>query len=512
MGIASRFDGGSERRAEWRAGLAWFGALAGVAALLVPVRTWLEKTHIALAFLLLVLAASATTGKRVGIGVSLAAFVLFDLLFLPPYSRLTLENPLDWLVLASFLVTAVVAAQLLDQAQRKASEARDRSAEIAQLATLGAEALNAPRADLAVSGVADVIRATLPVERCVIHAADPDRASDDLVTAVLRRGVAFSELTDGTTHALRSDTGQTGEWWVGAPGRVTRLLLPLRVRGTTVGALELAGRSGFALDPAQQRMLDAMTFYAALGVERGRVEAEVKHVAALEEADRLKDILIASVSHDLRTPLTTIKALARGMQSHGDERSEIIEQEADRLNRLVGDLLELSRISAGGVRPDIEAVPVDDLIGAAVQRIEGTLGTRRLDVSLGEEGPLLVGRFDLAHSIRILVNLIENAVKYAPVESPIEVGVARRGPWIDVTVADRGPGVAPDEIERIFEPLYRPSNAPPDAGSAGLGLAIARQFAEAQGGTVAYTPRIGGGSVFTLRLPAVDLVAGIGAD
>jgi two-component system sensor histidine kinase KdpD len=116
-----------------------------------------------------------------------------------------------------------------------------------------------------------------------------------------------------------------------------------------------------------------------------------------------------------------------------------------------------------------------------------------------------VGRFDLDRSTRVLVNLIENAVKYSPADSPIEVGVGRREAWIEVSVADRGPGVAPDEIERIFEPLYRPAGAPPDVGSAGLGLAIARQFAEAQGGSLRYTERPGGGSIFTLRLPAADL-------
>jgi two-component system sensor histidine kinase KdpD len=275
--------------------------------------------------------------------------------------------------------------------------------------------------------------------------------------------------------------------------------------------LELVQPRGFELSPAQQRMLDAMTFYAALGVERSRMEMEVQHMAALEEADRLKDRLIASVSHDLRTPLTSIKALAHGMRGNGDERAEIIEQEADRLNRLVGDLLDLSRLSAGGLRLTIEPVPVDDLVSAAVQRIEGALHGRRLDVSLGDEGVLLVGRFDLAYSIRVLVNLIENAVKYSPADSPIEIDVTRRDRWIDVAVRDRGPGVPPDEIERIFEPLYRPAAAPPDVGSAGLGLAIARQLAEAQGGTLAYAPRAGGGSVFTLRLPVADLDAGSSA-
>jgi two-component system sensor histidine kinase KdpD len=490
--------------------IAWHVALGVVSAAMLPLRASLEKTHVTLAFLLLVLGASATAGKRAGLSVAFGAFLLFNFLFLPPYYRFTLANPLDWLVLVAFLVTAIVAAQLLDRAQHQAVVARDRSAEIARLATLGAEALNAPRAERALTGVADVIRETLLADRCVVHTRAVEQA-DDLLAAVLHRGVAFSELPDGTTRTLRAETGQTGEWWIGAPERVTRLLLPLRVRGATVGVLELVRSSGLELSPAQQRMLDAMTFYAALGVLRSRMEAEVQHVAALEEADQLKDRLIASVSHDLRTPLTTIKALAHGMRGHGDERAEIIEQEADRLNRLVGDLLDLSRLSAGGLKLTMEAVPVDDLVSAAVQRIEGALHGRQLDVSLGDEGVLLVGRFDLAHSTRVLVNLIENAAKYSPADTPIEIHVSRRDEWIEVSVRDRGPGVAPDEIDRIFEPLYRPADAPPDVGSAGLGLAIARQFAEAQGGTLGYAARTGGGSVFTLRLPAADLKTGVSA-
>jgi two-component system sensor histidine kinase KdpD len=485
----------------------WLAVLAAVVLALLPFRAGLEKTHIALAFLLVVLAASATAGRRTGLGVALAAFFFFNFLFLPPFYRLTLENPLDWLVLVSFLITAAVSAWLLDRARYQAAEARERSAEVAQLAALGAEALIVPRAELAVNSVEQVIRRTLGVALCTIHQRDR-KPDDDLVSAVLARGVAFSEQDDGTTRTLRSESGDTGEWWIGAPRHPTRLLLPLRVRGTTVGVLELADRNGIDLAPAQQRMLDAMTFYAALGLERMTLESEAEHVAALEEADRLKDLLIASVSHDLRTPLTTIKALAHGMREHGDERAEIIEQEADRLNRMVGDLLDLSRLSAGALPLSLESVPVDDLIAGALQQVEGALGSRRLGVSLPVDTPLLVGRFDLTHSIRILVNLIENARKYAPAETPIEISVHRDAGWIVIRVMDRGPGVTAAEVERIFQPLYRPAGAPRDVGSAGLGLAIAREFATAQGGTLAYGARDGGGSVFTLRLPAVDLETG----
>jgi len=222
----------------------------------------------------------------------------------------------------------------------------------------------------------------------------------------------------------------------------------------------------------------------------------------LREADRLKDALIASVSHDLRTPLTTIKALAHDLRESGDHRAVTIEEEADRLNRLVADLLDLSRLQAGGVHLHVELNAVDDLVGTLVQRVSGALGRRELQVMLDENGTLLLGRFDLAQSLRVLVNLVENAYKYAPAGTPIEVRAWRDGSFVALAVSDRGPGIPPDEQARIFEPFYRPPGRTPDVGGAGLGLAIARRLAEAQGGTLTYADRAGGGSVFTLRLPA----------
>ena len=472
--------------------------------MLFVLRPLLDKSHVALALLLVVLGASADGGKRVGIGTALAAFLVFDFVFLPPYYTLSLRDPFDWLVLAVFLATSAVAAHLFDRLQRETREARARTAELRRLATLGAEALNAAPAARALEAVAAVIRETLPVSRCTIRRAGAAGDDDTLVAAAVSQRVLLAVLPDGTTRLGRSaSVGEAQALLDATP--VARLLVPLLVRDRCDGVLDLADARGFTCDEPARRYLDVLSYYAALGVERVRLEAESAHVEALREADRLKDALIASVSHDLRTPLTTIKALAHALRDLGDERPEIIEQEADRLNRFVGELLDLSRLSAGAVRLTIEVVPVDELVTAAVQQVEGALRGRRLAVSLGPDSPLLVARFDLVHAARVVVNLIENALKYAPPDSPIDLSVGRRGPWVDVVVADRGPGVAPEERERIFEPLYRPAGAPTDAGSAGLGLAIARQLAEAQGGSLSYAPRLGGGSVFTLSLPAAAL-------
>jgi two-component system sensor histidine kinase KdpD len=165
----------------------------------------------------------------------------------------------------------------------------------------------------------------------------------------------------------------------------------------------------------------------------------------------------------------------------------------------------MSRLAGGALTVASEIEAADDLIGAALQRVSGALNGHELKVTIDPENPLLLGRFDFVHSLRILVNLVENALKYSPASSTVDLSVQRVGDWLEFVVADRGPGVSPEERERIFEPFYRPATSPPDTGGSGLGLSIAHRLATAQGGSVRYEPREDGGSLFILQLPAADL-------
>lgn len=310
------------------------------------------EAHVALVFLLVVLGTSAWGGRVVGVSVAVAAFLLFDWFFLPPYNTLRLTNPLDWIVLAVFLITSVVAAQLLYRAR---------------------------------------------AERAAVERAE-----------------------------------------------------------------------------------------------------------ALREADKLKDALLASLSHDLRTPLTTIKGLAHELQSLGDERTLIIEEQADRLNRMVTDLLEIARLDGGALSLDIRVNAVDDLLGAVVQHVTGRADRHRLVVSLDDPASLSFGRFDFVHSLRILANLVDNALQYAPVDTPVEVTAGQYGDSVLFRVADHGPGIRIDERERIFTPFYRAANEMARGDSSGLGLSISRRLAESQSGSLTCHSRAEGGAVFELRLPVAE--------
>ncbi len=487
----------------------WAGVTFAVTVALLYLRPELEKTHIALVYLLLVLAGSARAGYRVGLALSVVSFLLFDWFFVPPYNTLFVRNTIDWFVLATFLIVSVVAARLLFRLQREADAARQRAAEIDHFAALGAETLSVARAGDALSAIAGVIRSTLGIAACHIHlapgsvdAAPPPAGM--LVSWVAAHGLAALRLDDDTTRL--TDATELGE----VPLEHAReAYLPLRVRQETVGVLELTGEGGLMLSAAQRRFVEALGYYAALAVERMRLEAAADRAASLREADRLKSALLASVSHDLRTPLTTIKALAHELAPDG--RAVVIEEEADRLNRLVADLLDLSRLQGGALPVAAELNAVDDLVGAALQRVSHALGGRVIRTTLADGGTMLVGRFDLAASVRVVVNLLENAHRFAPTGTPIDIEARRDGAMIAVSVADRGPGVPDPDRERIFEPFVRGGDggARPDVGGAGLGLAIARGLAEAQGGTLRYRPRPGGGAEFTLSLAAADLPASL---
>lgn len=235
-----------------------------------------------------------------------------------------------------------------------------------------------------------------------------------------------------------------------------------------------------------------------------RERAAVERAEALREAGRLKDALLATVSHDLRTPLTSIKGLASEMieTGVGDDRALIIAEEADRLNRMVGNLLDVARLNAGELSLDIQVNALDDLLGAAVQQFSGQPNRSRISATLDHPEEVLAGRFDFVQSLRIVTNLIENALKYSPVSSTVLVIGGADDVHIFVRVLDDGPGIPQEDHSRIFDAFARVSERRHDAGSTGLGLSIGRQLAAAQGGSLSLVTRELG-SEFVLTLPRV---------
>jgi len=445
-----------------------------------------------------------------GVILSVLCFLAFNFFLLPPFHTFHVAEPMDWGVLLSFLLTGGVAAELLHRQRRAAALADRRTREINRLAALGAESLSVARAAEAVKAIERVIRTESPVREARIRLLPegrlqagesdvPETGSPEQLEAYAVRERRFvTRGVDGTAHiegrgALLTDV-------LRRLADSAEVLVPLSVGDRCLGVLRLTDPEGLRFDAPQASFAHALVYYAALAAERVRLEGEAERVEALREADRLKDALLASVSHDLRTPLTSIRATATELRSEGDERGALIEEEAERLNRLVTDLLELSRLRAGALPVSLDINAAEDLIGAALQRVGGLPGASDVRVRLPEDGALALGRFDFVHSLRSLTNLLENALSHSRIAGSVEIEVRSESGQLVIDVLDRGPGIPAGDVARLFEPFFRTTSTTPTTGT-GLGLAIARQIAEAQGGSVTYRPRPGGGSVFRLSLP-----------
>ena len=428
------------------------GLVAVVTGAIELLKPHVPVLSLGILYLLAVLPVAVVWGLPYSLVVSVASMLAFNFFFLPPLYTLTLADSRNWFALAVFLVTAVVVSELAAGLRRRARE----SALLAEIATSLLERGQ-------VSGELDRIAAeaarALQVERAEISLGEP--------------------VSGGEQH-------------------------PLTVGRRRVGTITLERpRQGSAA--ARRRLLPALASLLDVAIDRERLAAEALEAEALRRSDAMKTAVLRAVSHDLRTPLmailTSASALSQpDLEIRKQDRDELlgtISTEAARLDRLVGNLLDLSRLQAGAADPEPSEWPVDDLVVQALDEIGPA--SARVEVALPEESPIV--RVDSQQAERALVNLIENALKYSPDMEPVRVQVAILPTEILVRIVDHGPGVPPHELERIFEPFHRGSGSGVAHG-AGLGLAIARGFAEANGGRVWAESRDEQGATFVLALPA----------
>ena len=443
--------------------------IAASAALLAVVTAVVEllKAHVpvlslAVLYLLAILPIAVAWGVVYGGATAVASMLAFNFFFLPPLYTFTIRDSRNWFALVAFLVTAVVVSELAARSRRQALE----SAMLAQVA------------------------GTL-LERSEV--------STELETIAAEIAQAL-----GAEHA-QLVLGRAGEGTSG-PDRY-----PLIAGGRRVGTLELRRSRRFGV-AAPARVLPALASLLAVAIDRERLARDAVEAETLRRSDAMKTAILRAVSHDLRTPLmailTSASALARRDFVLDDaDRTELLETvlgEARRLDRLVDNLLDLSRLQAGAAEPEWGLVAADDLVLEALESLGDE--SARVQVALSEE-PLAV-RVD-AHQIqRALVNLIENALKYSQPDEPVSVRVSATSSEVLVRVIDRGVGVPPADLGRIFSPFQRGAVGRSVAG-AGLGLAIASGFAEVNGGRVSVESHAGQGATFVLALPlaAVEVPA-----
>jgi len=410
-------------------------------------------------YMLAVLLVSSYWGAALGILTAVVSTLAFNWFHIPPTGRFTIADSENWVALSVFFIAAVVVSALADAERSRSLEAETRRRE----------------ADLA-AGLAHLL----------LGGSQP---ADSLREAARRIAEAL-ELPDATLELRWEDGDQR------------RIAIPLVADGSRVGTL-IVPRSTQAeqVDQLRDRVAPSLSALLAAALRRQRLEGELVETEALRRSDVLKTALLRAVSHDLRSPLTAIRTAASAVASRtvsGEERDElagVIAGESERLSRLVDNLLDLSKLEAGTADPRLDWCSIDELVHAAAEHTQDA----RVDVDLPEDLPLV--RVDSAQIERALANLLDNAVRHSDGQ-PVAVGAVATDGRVLLRVTDRGPGIASEEMARIFEPFYRSPGEQP--GGSGLGLAIAKGFVEANGGRLRAQSPPNEGATFTIDLPVED--------
>lgn len=461
---------------------------AAVAGITLAYRSVVQvnPTTVALTFLVGVLVVSASWGLRPAIFMALLSALAFNYYFLPPIGTLTISDPQNWVALFAFLVTAVVASQLAERARREALRATERQHETERLYRFSQQLLSYDNLAELLNALPHFIVDGFGVESAAISL--PNRPD-------VYRSNPARETLDIRDLQLVYDRGEPK---VDLHDRVA--VVPLRMGLRVVGSF---GVSGTLLS---RETLDALSSLIAIAVERAGAVEKLSKAEASRESEQLRSALLDSVTHEFRTPLTAIKASATSLLStpalDENQRLElltIINEESDRLNRLVGEAAEMAQLDAHKVELHLGAHPIQEAVEDAVEKSKVSLAQHPVTVALPDNLPAVL--IDPARVSEVVTQLLENAAKYSPPDSPVHITAEVRNRKLMTSIADRGPGIDDFEQSLIFEKFYRGRDQRLQVQGTGMGLAIARAIVEAHGGEIGVTSQPGAGSVFYFTLP-----------
>ena len=481
--------------------VAAFAAIAAVTAMYAWVRI-ANPTTVALTYLLVVLIVAAASRLAVALVTSALSVLCLNFFFLPPVGRFTIADPQNWIALLVFLAVSLVASNLSSVARQRTIEALDRRDEMARLFDLSRDVLLTTDSREAVEQLARFVARRFDLEYVAI--ALP-RGSDWVVVTngpvsidLDRRELAIA--AGGMERTLEFDARErtySGHRTIVAGGRTVRLV-PLRLGPKPIGILAAAGR------PVDPGSLDALGGIVAIAVERVEFLEERKAAELARQSEELKSALLASLGHDLRTPLTAIRVAATNLQAawleepQRREQSQIVLTEVERLTRLFNDILDMARIDAGAVSTQLHWVHPAQIVESAREQVAHAIAAH--DVRVTVHCDTLV-RLDPRLTAAGLSHLLDNAAKFSPSAQPIDVDVSIAGGELMIAVRDYGPGVSAADLPRLFERFYRGAQTKRVAGT-GMGLSIVRGLLAVERGRVwAENCSAGGGARFTIAVP-----------
>lgn len=463
--------------------------------------------NLSLVFLLGVLFVAVRCGLWPSLMACVLSALVYNFFFIPPLHTFTIAGPQETLAFVVYFIVAVIASQITARMREQADAARRREDHTNALFALS-------RGIAASSTIEEVAQAIVGQVHRILGAQ---------AVVLLPEREKLTALASMPVGAYLTEHERAAAEWAGVhnqpTGRDTDTLpgvawsfFPLRTSHSALGVLGVRFDSAAsALSLRNRQILEGLSDQAAVGLERARLRLEMERSRVLTETERLRASLLSSISHDLRTPLASIIGSASSLLSYGrdydeptrKELLETIQEEAERLNRFVGNLLDITRLESGKLELARDWAEIEDVIGSAIARMKNPLAQHRVTVEVAPHLPLV--RVDFVLIEQVLVNLLDNAAKYSPAGTTIALRARRNGDQIGITVADEGVGVPAGELERIFDKFYRVRAADRRVAGTGLGLSICRGIVEAHGGSItAGIPPTGKGLMLTIRLPVED--------
>lgn len=448
-----------------------------------------NPTTVGMTFLVSVLLSSAYWGFRIALVHSLLATAAFNFFFLPPTGTFTISDPQNWIALLAFLLTAMIASNLSERARREAEQAKEQRRNVERLYALSQQLLTVENLAELLNDIPHLVAnsftapgaALITSAKPTIYRSSPDVAFDP---GILRSILARGELT------YQNDSSY----------------LPLRIGVRTIGAMAVSGKQ------LPRETAEAVGSLVGTAIESARAVEELTTTKAARESDSLRSALLDSVTHEFRTPLTSIKASVTGLLDNEDhdpalrkELLTVINEEADRLNRLVGEAAEMAQLDARAVSLDRRSISMREVIETVLEDLRVVLLKHPVETKLALDLPLVLA--DYGRIREVLTHLVENAAKYSAADTPILVSAEAENGCVVTSVADHGPGIDTFEQILIFDKFYRGRRERYAAPGTGMGLAIAKVLVEAHGGTIGVVSQLGSGSVFSFSLPLAGKLA-----
>jgi two-component system sensor histidine kinase KdpD len=501
------------RRSEPVPALSYAGAAGAVVVALglgSVIERFIGLQSISLVFLMAVLASAIAWGLRPALLACLLSVLVFNFFFIPPIYTFSIADPENVVALFFFALVAVVVSNLTAATRRQIVSARTRAKTTGELYAFSRKLAAIGALDDLLWATAYQVSSMLNVRTVLLLPAKqgssldlacgypPEDRIDDADMAAARWSWEHNRAA-----GRGADTLPGGKW----------LFLPLHTGSGPIGVIGIdRDTPGPLLTPDERRLLDALADQAAVAIERISLARGLAEARLLGETERLRAALLTSISHDLRTPLASILGTVSSLRSYADrfdekEREDLLatlQDEAERLNRFVGNLLDMTRLESGAIELRLDLADVAEIVGAALERAGSVLAQHRVEVDIAADLPML--RLDQILFEQVLFNLFDNAAKYAPQGTRIDLQARRDGDVVAITVADEGPGIPPEDLERIFDKFYRVQAQDRRRAGTGLGLAICRGFVEAQGGRIdAQNRRDRAGAVLTIRVPVPQM-------